>query len=65
MTCDYPPTLRTLPNFIYLQRTEFFFSPPHFSTKIVITNHQLPTPTYLVSKNPTITLRHIPGRNVF
>ena len=65
MTCNYPPILITLPNRIYLRRTEFFFPPPHSSTEIVITNHQLPTPTYLVSSNPTITLRHIPGRNVF
>ena len=70
MTCDYPPTLKTLPNRIYLQRTGVFYfflsqkylplgyiPPLHYSTKIVITNHQLPTPTYLVSSNPTIALR--------
>ena len=50
MTCDYPPTLKTLPHLIYLQRTECFFLPPHSSTKLLlpITNYLL-LPTWLAA----------------
>ena len=72
MIYDYPPIPKTLPHFIYLQRTEIFF---YFITNtylmgifylsITLPKLLLPRPTtYPVSNNVNLLSVHIPGRNV-
>ena len=65
MICDYPPIPKTLPHFIYLQRTGIFFITNTYPVGLFYWNCSYPRlTTYPVSTNVDFLSVHIPGRNV-